>query len=73
MYGKLIKELMREYQYDTAYELSKATGVSQVGLLNIISDKVKKPNRLTLDKVGSVLGGLSASELKGMANKKECE
>ena len=70
MYGKLIKQLMKEYHYDTAYELAKSSGVSQVGLLNIISDKVKKPNRKTLDKVGYVFGGLSASDLKGMANGK---
>lgn len=73
MYGELIRELMKEHHYDTAYELAKAAGVSQMGLLNILSDKVKKPNRMTLDKVGFILGGLTAGDLKGMINKKECK
>ena len=69
MYGETIKKLMIQHHFETSYELAKASGLTPIGLSKIISNKVAKPNRSTLEKLGSAFG-LTVSELKGMANGK---
>ena len=70
MYGQAISKLMKEHSFDTVYELAKAAGITPSGMMNIITDKVKKPQRANLVKLGDVFG-LTVVELKAMANK-EC-
>jgi len=68
MYGTAIKKLMKEHSFDTIYELAKKAGITHLGLTNIVNDKVKKPQRANLEKLGNVFG-LTVVELKDLAKK----
>jgi transcriptional regulator with XRE-family HTH domain len=65
MYGKVIKALMIEHSFNSNYELSKESGVSAVGIANILNDSVSNPHRGTLKKLAAAFG-LSVKELRDL-------
>jgi len=63
MYGNTIKSLMNKHSFDSVYELAKESGVTAMGISNIINNDVKKPHRTTIKKLAEVFD-LTVIQLK---------
>jgi transcriptional regulator with XRE-family HTH domain len=70
MYDRVIKKLMIKHSFYTAYELAKESGVTAMGISNILNGFVVTPRRTTLKKLSTAFG-ISVREIRELAQKEE--